>query len=286
MKSVSCSTPLPLISLIFLLFSLASLTSALPRVSFFLPPSSIPIAPETVEGQSHPFFSILSYFTPLQGSNEESELKPKAPAPACTSIECPPYQSIHEESDFEIRRYREAVWTETEPLLAVSFDKATAKGFHRLFQYIEGDNDDAVHIPMTAPVLTSIKPSGGPFCSSTFTVNFLLPQKFWSAPPPPKSELKLRSQKIPSRCVAVRKFSGFATDFNVAQEAKRLADSLERTKWVNVTAPGRRGGSEDELYAIAQYNSPFEVFTKRVNEVWVPFETTGDPEACLPRAAA
>lgn len=53
------------------------------------------------------------------------------PAPTCDHLSCPPFRSVHEESDFEIREYREAIWAETEPLLDASFDKATGSGFRR-----------------------------------------------------------------------------------------------------------------------------------------------------------
>lgn len=150
-----------------------------------------------------------------------------------------------------------------------------------LFQYIQGRNVDGAQIPMTAPVLTAIKPSGGPFCSSTFTVKFFVPPQFSSAPPKPSQGLGVDIVTLPKRCVAVRRFPGFATDFNVAQEAKLLADSLERTAWANITSLEGRS----EVYSIAQYNSPFELFN-RVNEVWVPFAAEKGSKDCTPASAA
>ena len=49
----------------------------------------------------------------------------------CDVLECPPFSVVHEEADFEIRRYHNATWAETEPLQDVSFTKATYNGFHR-----------------------------------------------------------------------------------------------------------------------------------------------------------
>ncbi|CAI5493345.1 unnamed protein product [Closterium sp. Naga37s-1] len=199
------------------------------------------------------------------------------PSSSCKNIECPAYQLVHEESDFQIRRYRSSVWAETDPINEVSFKKAVYAGFHRLFQYIQGRNEDGVTIPMTAPVLTTIKPSGGPFCASTFLVRFLVPKSFAENPPKPASSLNLHIRRAPSLCVAVRAFSGFATDFNVAQEAANLGDSLASTAWANVTAA--LGG---EAYSIAEYNSPFELIG-RVNEIWVPFrEADGEQDKCTP----
>ncbi|OVA19874.1 SOUL heme-binding protein [Macleaya cordata] len=177
-------------------------------------------------------------------------------------IETPQYTVIHTESDFEIRLYRESSWMSA-PVREISFEKATKQGFHRLFQYIQGANLNNSRVSMTAPVLTSIVPGAGPLHSSAYFVRFYLPIKFQATPPLPLPELNLQSEAWASHCIAVRKFSGFARDWNVVKEAEKLAASLSRTQWANSTS------SESEYaYSIAQYNSPFR-FIGRVNEVWV-----------------
>eukprot|EP00897_Mesotaenium_endlicherianum_P006279 jgi/Mesen1/567/ME000107S10803 len=214
-------------------------------------------------------------------SNSESERNTLHPAPVCKALECPPYSLVHEESDFEIRHYAESTWMQAGPLQDVSFMKATTRGFHSLFEYIEGENVNETHVPMTAPAITSIVPSAGPFCSSAFSVRLYLPAKYQESPPTPKPHLQLKVAQYPSRCVAVRKFGGFASDFNVAQEAASLADSLERTPWAGATKAER--GADEEAYSIAQYNSPFELL-KRVNEVWVTIPDDIVDDECQAKA--
>lgn len=138
----------------------------------------------------------------------------------------------------------------------------------RLFDYIQGDNKNSSHIPMTAPVLTTILPSAGPFCSSAFTVKFYIPSQFSSNPPVPKNSQKpnLVIERTDATCVAVRKFGGFAADLNVAKEASNLAESLKNSPWKSIVNESESA----ESYSVAQYNSPFE-FVKRVNEIWVKF---------------
>ena len=151
-----------------------------------------------------------------------------------------------------------------------------------LFQYIEGENEDGANVPMTAPVLTSIVPSAGPFCSSAFVLRLYVPSKYASNPPRPKTSLDppLKVASTGSYCVAIRRFGGFASDFNVAEEASHLAQSLENSSWEDVISKATTDGGE--AYAIAQYNSPFEI-SGRVNEVWVRFEVEGPHAAnCLP----
>lgn len=49
---------------------------------------------------------------------------------------------------FEIRRYSPTVWVSTR-VEDVDYDQASNVGFHRLFDYISGNNADGVKIPMT-----------------------------------------------------------------------------------------------------------------------------------------
>ncbi|GER56806.1 heme-binding protein [Striga asiatica] len=180
----------------------------------------------------------------------------------CRDLESPQYTVVHSESDFEIRFYRETVWMSA-PSDEISFEKATKDGFHRLFQFIQGANLNFSRIPMTKPVLTSIVPGAGPLHSSAYFVGLYLPVKFQVGPPVPLPELGLMPNRWKSHCIAVRKFSGFARDNNIAKEAEKLAVSLSRSEWRNSTST-----QSGYAYSIAQYNSPFK-FIGRINEVWV-----------------
>lgn len=122
---------------------------------------------------------------------------------------------------------------------------------------------------MTAPVLTSIVPGAGPLHSSAYFVGFYLPAKFQADPPTPLPELDLKPSVWDSHCIAVRKFSGFAGDDNIVEEAEKLAVSLGRSPWANSTS-----SESGYAYSIAQYNSPFRIFG-RVNEVWVDIDASG-----------
>ncbi|XP_057850865.1 uncharacterized protein LOC131061266 [Cryptomeria japonica] len=191
------------------------------------------------------------------------------------TLEEPQYALVHQESDFEVRLYREMTWMSASPFQEVSFEKATLQGFHRLFQFIEGANMNFSRIPMTAPVLTSIVPGAGPFGSSGYIVRFYLPTKFQDSPPVPLKALNLYPDHWEGHCVAVRKFSGFAKDENIVKEAAKLAASLSDSPWTDLSFKG----GENYAYSIAQYDSPFKIFG-RLNEVWV--NVTGSSEQCQP----
>lgn len=57
--------------------------------------------------------------------------------------------------------------------------------FWKLFNYISGQNDKQVKIPMTAPVSIYIEPGAGPNCESTFTMAFYVPASFQEDTPEP-----------------------------------------------------------------------------------------------------
>ena len=145
----------------------------------------------------------------------------------------------------------------------------TCCSFIRLFQYIQGANLNYSRIAVTVPVVTSIVPGAGPFRSSAYVVRFYLPVKLQADPPVPLDELHLKPYAWNSHCVAVRKFSGYAKDENIAEEAKRLADSLSRSPWANLSST-----ESNYSYSIAQYDSPFQ-FIGRTNEVWADIKVSG-----------
>ncbi|KAK8627819.1 hypothetical protein V6N13_135419 [Hibiscus sabdariffa] len=184
----------------------------------------------------------------------------------CGASESPQYEVVHVESDFEIRHYRDATWMSA-VANDLSFQKATLFGFHRLFQFIQGANLNYSRVAMTSPVVTSLVPGAGPLHSSAYVVRFYLPAKFQDSPPTPLPELNLRPYTWDSHFVAVRKFSGFATDDAVVKEAASLATSLSLSPWANSTT------TADYTYSIAQYDPPFRFFS-RLNEVWVDVDAS------------
>lgn len=137
----------------------------------------------------------------------------------------------------------------------------------RLFDYIQGKNEYNEEIEMTAPVITQVQPSDGPFCTSAFVVSFYVPKKNQANPPPAKG---LHVQKWGKPYAAVRQFGGFVADIDVGQEASYLYESLAGTVWSELIDKSHAGENKT-LYTVAQYNSPFE-FKNRVNEVWLSFD--------------
>ncbi|PIN03690.1 hypothetical protein CDL12_23781 [Handroanthus impetiginosus] len=191
--------------------------------------------------------------------------------PTCNRIECPSYDVVQTGNGFEIRRYNSSMWVSTQPIDDISLVGATRTGFRQLFAYIQGNNENHQKIEMTAPVITEVKPSDGPFCASSFVVSFYVPKKNQENPPSSKG---LHVQKWGLTYVAVRQFSGFVVDEDVGEEAAALYASLQGTVWSEAIDKSHAGENTTD-YIVAQYNSPFE-FRNRVNEIWLTFDIEED----------
>jgi len=206
-------------------------------------------------------------------------------APTCKSYECPAYVTVHEDKEFEIRRYtNHTLWISTSDInVNNSFKQTTRDGFLKLFDYIKGNNGKHEQIPMTAPVLTAVfLSSRGPSCDTAFVVRFSVAKDFEEIVE--KDNLNNRSLHAESWngwCAAVRKFGGFATDENVVEEAQRLKTSLLATPWAGCTNNTHNSKCESKeevpawIFDVAQYNSPFEN-ESRFNEISFIWDTSLD----------
>ncbi|KAJ7948858.1 heme-binding protein 2 [Quillaja saponaria] len=174
--------------------------------------------------------------------------------PTCKRIECPSFDVIHVGNGYEIRRYNSTVWISTSPIQDISLRESTRIGFLRLFNYIQGKNKYKQKIEMTAPVISEVSPSDGPFCESSFVVSFYVPKVNQANPPPAEG---LHVQKWEPVYAAVKQFGGFVTDSNVGEEAAALQANIAGTKWSTAIEQSKRAGHAS-TYIVAQYNSPFE----------------------------
>lgn len=210
--------------------------------------------------------SLLSVVSVLGVMSDKNVNVGRIP-PTCNRIECPAYDVLEVGNGYEIRRYNSTVWISNPPIQDISLVEATRTGFLRLFDYIQGKNNYKQKIEMTAPVISEVSPSDGPFCESSFVVSFFVPKENQANPPPAKG---LHVQRWKTVYVAVRQFGGFVSDSNVGEEAAALKDSIDGTKW-SAAIEKSHGAGHASIYTVAQYNAPFE-YDNRVNEIWFLFD--------------
>ncbi|KAM3603331.1 uncharacterized protein V6R79_020497 [Siganus canaliculatus] len=174
-----------------------------------------------------------------------------------TGLQTPKFTTAEQQGkDYEVRTYHATKWVST-TLSGMEWDAAMNTGFRRLFNYIQGKNQNKVKVDMTAPVSCLVNPGAGPACESQFTVSFYVPEEHQADPPEPSdSEVFVEHRK--EFTAYVRTFGGFANEKMRRDELLKLLESLQRDGVQYV----------DQPFYSAGYDSPFKL-TNRRNEVWV-----------------
>jgi effector-binding domain-containing protein len=186
--------------------------------------------------------------------------------PIVSQVEQASYQVIESHEMIEIRQYDPLLIAETE----VIGDRKTSinQGFRIIADYIFGNNTDHNKIAMTAPVLQE---SGQKIAMTApviqegtedhWFVRFVMPHKYTmeTLPKPNNPEVKIR--EIPSKRVAVIRFSGIATETLLKYKEDELRDFLEKES-------KNSGGLA--LYAF--YNPPWTLPFFRRNEVMIEID--------------
>eukprot|EP00850_Spirogloea_muscicola_P001078 SM000004S14948 [mRNA] locus=s4:424515:425772:+ [translate_table: standard] len=205
------------------------------------------------------------------------------------TVETPKYDVVAQGEGFEVRQYA--------PQLAadVTYDGGPFKsggdaGFSPLAQYmgalgrphnrapggdkgekiamtapvITEDTDKGEKIAMTAPVITEDRSDSGSSATAGHqrtTMTFLLPIKYTMDTIPKPTDPRVSLREVPSRKLAVIKFSGNATDAVVAEKEAQLAELVTRA-----------GHKVAGKLLLARYNPPFTPWFLKTNEVMLPVE--------------
>jgi len=163
-----------------------------------------------------------------------------------------PSYSVVESCDlYEIRDY--AAYSVASTTMSKGEDMVVAgNAFNTLAAYLFGDNQESRSMAMTTPVTTT----------SLGEMRFYLAE--------PKIPLPLRDDdveimEIPPARLAVRKFTGFATDGEVARQKDTLLQALEMD---GVELDVAHGAIVPHV--VFQYNPPYTIPIVRRNEVAVP----------------
>ena len=171
--------------------------------------------------------------------------------------------------DIEIRAYAAAV-------KVVAQANGENNAFGQLFRYISGANSVNTSIAMTAPVETaSVKVAMTTPVEMTMAnlgksdssdasdkqqipmqMSFFLPSMYDSetAPKPTSPDLSLVA--VPTRMVAVIRFSGLRSESKLAQKTQRLKEALAQTPYKIISDPVMMG-----------YDAPWTLWFNRRNEV-------------------
>ena len=191
----------------------------------------------------------------------------------------PSYKVVEENDLYEIRSYEAysvvstAVSSGTDVLALEGM--AAGSAFNSLASYIFGSNDESKVMAMTTPVSTT----------SAGDMRFYLNTDDSERIPEPTSGDKsaetiddnssnLEIVQIPAALLAVRKFTGFVTDGEVARQKDTLLQALEMD---GVELDVAHGAIVPHI--VFQYNPPYTLPMVRRNEVGLPVRNLdGDKE--------
>lgn len=185
------------------------------------------------------------------------------------AISEPAYSVVSKTSEYEIRLYSATIVAQT--LVDEHFEDAGNTAFRILADYIFGNNKAKTKIAMTAPVaqqpvtaqqpisekiamtapVSQIKNSGG------YLVQFTMPAEYKMDTLPEPIDPRVQIIQIPARKMAVYSYSG----------------SWSETRYKNKMKDFNRALLKDNLKTLgepifARFNSPFQLWFLRRNEIW------------------
>lgn len=180
------------------------------------------------------------------------------------AIEEPEFSVESKTSHYEIRKYGAIVVAETK--IESDFENAGNQAFRILAGYIFGGNKSKIKIEMTAPVNQEVvsekiemtAPVTQTKASSGFMVQFTMPKKYTLETLPIPNDARVQLRLVPARKVAVYTYSG---SWSESRYKDKLEDFRSELKKDNIVATGEP--------VLARFNSPFQLWFLRRNEIWI-----------------
>lgn len=180
------------------------------------------------------------------------------------SIEEPDFNIISKEKNYEIREYSPRIVAET--FVDTPFDKAGSKTFKILADYIFGNNLSKSKIKMTAPVsqkkasekIAMTVPVNQTKTNKGYSVQFTMPSKYSLETLPKPVDERVKIKQLPSKKIAVYSYSGSWSQKRFERKLKSFKSSLKKDK-VNFSGEP----------TFARFNSPFQLWFLRRNEIWL-----------------
>lgn len=179
--------------------------------------------------------------------------------PAWAEYEQPSYNLVFQQNGLEIRDYAPAVVVETQ--VVASRRDAAGDAFRSLFNYISGNNEASLEIPMTSPVAQTYAGRERDNVSGKWAVRFFLPKDLSAEAIPEPLQLGVNIVTLSAQRFASVSFKGTQNDKKVAKNSARLREFIAQN--------GYRVSGQP-VYAF--YDPPFVPWFLRDNEILLPIE--------------
>ena len=178
------------------------------------------------------------------------------------------YEVVSKSKNFEIRDYAPYVVAET--VVEGPLEDAGNKAFHRLFNYISGNNQSRDKIAMTAPVsqepapekIKMTSPVGQQLSEGGWVVSFTMPASYTMETLPAPVDPRVKLRQIPACRMATVRYSGSWSEKRYLHYKKELESWIEENGYRILGEP-----------VWARYNPPFTPWLLRRNEILIPVST-------------
>ncbi len=185
------------------------------------------------------------------------------------NIEEPKYSIVSVADGYEIREYNSYIIAETVVKVTKDRNDAARKGFPIVAGYIFGDNTKKDKIAMTVPVNTeettsekiamtapvntekiamTVPVNTTEAESGSYKVSFVLPSEYTMDTLPTPNDSRVSIKEVPSRKVAVKKFTWSVNEARLQKNEELLLSSLKRDGVVPVSAVN-----------VARFNTPWTI---------------------------
>lgn len=185
------------------------------------------------------------------------------------NIEESKYEVVSVADGYEIREYKSYIIAETTITGAKDRNEAARKGFPIVAGYIFGDNTKKNKIAMTVPVNTeetnfekiamtvpvNTEEDEG---LGTYKISFVLPSEYTLLTLPIPNDTRVLIKEVPSRKIAVRRFTWSANESTILKNEEMLLSALKRDRVLTVGAVN-----------VARYNPPWTIPFMLRNEVQI-----------------
>lgn len=183
--------------------------------------------------------------------------------PVMSDVEQANYTVVRTQGDNEIRDYAPAIVAEA--TVIGGREEAISAGFKIIADYIFGNNNTSEKVAMTAPVIQQpskkiamTAPVTQQEAGDHWKVHFVMPASYTMATLPKPNNPEVTLKEMPGKRFAVERFSGTASEENLAQHTRALKAYVEGQKLHALATP---------VYAF--YNPPWTLPFLRRNEVMV-----------------
>jgi len=168
------------------------------------------------------------------------------------AVEEPVFELAKQEGAFEVRIYPALVAAQVS--VNGTRSEAVNAGFRLLADYIFGNNQGKQKIAMTAPVMQTQT-------DGAWTVQFVMPKTYTLQTLPTPNNAQVRLVQLPPTRFAVLRFSGLASEADIAEKTTALNAFIDKHQLRRAGAP-----------TLARYNPPWTPWFMRRNEIMVPLE--------------